>query len=201
MSLILHSSSLNISQSLLKKTVGPWQNLVKTNLNKLHSYMQMFLTIITGWKCFDNLQSFRLSLQPSSVWRHLWMVLETTWNANRFLRLPPLHWWSPLRSPSTSPLWCYSRSGVDCIVLRLCWVKVLRPGCVLPPSLLFQTICAPPPVSSYSPTWWYGRGCRCVCISRPLMWWNSVSYVLQISGKGEGEGAQSEESVSVPGCP
>ena len=37
-----------------------------------------------------------------------------------------------------------------------------------------------PPVSSYSPTRWYGRGCRCVCVLRPLMWWNSVSYVLQI---------------------
>ena len=84
------------------------------------------------------------------------MVLETTGNANRFLRLaPPLHWWFLLHSPSTSPLWCYSRSRVGCIVLRLCWVKVLRPGCVLSPSLLFQTICAPPPVSSYSPTWWY----------------------------------------------
>ena len=69
------------------------------------------------------------------------MVLETTGNANRFLRLgtpSPLHWWSPLCSLSTSPLWCYSRSEVGCIVLRLCWVKVLRPGCVLPPSLLFQ---------------------------------------------------------------
>ena len=34
-------------------------------------------------KCSDNLQRFRPSLQPSSVWRHLWMVLETTGNANR----------------------------------------------------------------------------------------------------------------------
>ena len=133
------------------------------------------------WQLCSYLCYLWLSLQPSSVWRHLWMVLETTGNANRFLRLgPPLHWWSPLRSPSTSPLWCYSRSGVGCIVLRLCWVKVLRPGCVWPPSRLFQTICAPPPVSSYSPMWWYGRGCRRVCVSRPLMWWNSVSYVLQI---------------------
>ena len=29
------------------------------------------------------LQNFRLSLQLSSVWRHLWMVLQTIWNASR----------------------------------------------------------------------------------------------------------------------
>ena len=84
------------------------------------------------------------------------------------------------RSQSTSPSWCYSRSGEGCIVLRLCkcWVKVLRPECVLPPSLLLRTICAPPPVSSYSPTWWYGRGCQCViCFETSCCWRSYVIWV------------------------
>ena len=44
-------------------------------------------------KCFDAYKAFGCLLPPSSVWRHLWMVLETTGNANE------IHGWtSPVLS-------------------------------------------------------------------------------------------------------
>ena len=49
-------------------------------------------------KVLQHLQSFRLSLQPSSVWRNLQIVLETNGNANRIPQTasPP----SPLVVPA-----------------------------------------------------------------------------------------------------
>ena len=71
----------------------------------------MFAISLHRIKIWQYLQSFRLSLQPSSVWCNLQMALETNGNANRIPQAgPPLHWWSLLHlslspiPPTNSPL-------------------------------------------------------------------------------------------------
>ena len=93
------------------------------------------------------------------------MVLAATGNTNRIIHTGHPFIGGPSYTLRQSLLYdVIPDRGPCCIVIYLCWVKVLRPGCVLPPSLLFQTICAPQTVSLYSPMWWCGRGCLYVCL-------------------------------------
>ena len=52
-------------------------------------YSSHFATVIPRIKFDSTYKSFRLPLQPSSVWRNLQMVLETKGNTNRIPQIGP----------------------------------------------------------------------------------------------------------------
>ena len=129
------------------------------------------LTLTKAFSCSCSLRQY--DIIPRWCRRRMGMLTG-------FLRLGPLSSGDPSSTLHQPLLYDVISEGMQVYRPPSLQVKVSILGCILAPSVSFQIICVPWTLFSCFPTGWCSWGCPYVCLLSPLMWWNSVTYVLQI---------------------